>query len=421
MVKFMPKPENDFCEFIELYYNECRKRFPKIEALTGKWRFEDLVPGLSDFDGRFICSNDMTDDDWCSMSFAIGKVHLELCRRYPKWHRILEHLPSIAVTWDEFADESLFLPEYLQWSFYHCSNDKEMEKAQNVLKMHVWDYRDEYYHIKRFLNFYGLYIRDIDPAINLGPYEDKYFLHSRLMHYFTPPIQAAVSIILKDTIKGKKEALRLASNIFSGVTMFGETLGIIDKHYEVPALYVNPGMSALEERLFNALCIVKSKMSESITLTFKNEGEDVLDWKHAIANYNMPVKFTIFDSMKFSRLNKGRLYFYVNTPDNFQNMWLIRNELKRMGIMYRIPYRVCLKLIKEEDVGNPDSFINEFVPHILTVKEAAATLEFSKLTTGTWRIGEEIDTLNKIIDVHDDFFKGLNKVIRAALTNTNQG
>lgn len=72
-ITFEPCPENDFKEFIEIYYAECKGRIPKIEAIAGKWTFEDLIPGMSDFDTRFICSNNMTVDDWCEMSTAVGK------------------------------------------------------------------------------------------------------------------------------------------------------------------------------------------------------------------------------------------------------------------------------------------------------------------------------------------------------------
>ena len=61
----------------------------------GKWMFRDLLPGMSDFDARFIVSDDMTCDDWCRMSTAVGEAHHALCAKYPIWARILEHLPGV--------------------------------------------------------------------------------------------------------------------------------------------------------------------------------------------------------------------------------------------------------------------------------------------------------------------------------------
>ena len=49
--------------------------------------FRDLVPGLSDFDTRFILNDHMTADDWCAMSSAVGEAHLALCEAYPAWAR----------------------------------------------------------------------------------------------------------------------------------------------------------------------------------------------------------------------------------------------------------------------------------------------------------------------------------------------
>ena len=77
---FEPKPKNDFEEFFEFYYAECRDRLPRIAAIAAKWTFADLIPGMSDFDTRFILEDGMTVRDWCEMSTAVGEVHLELAQ-----------------------------------------------------------------------------------------------------------------------------------------------------------------------------------------------------------------------------------------------------------------------------------------------------------------------------------------------------
>ncbi len=55
-----PAPPNDFAEFIETYFGRCRERVPLIEGNAGKWKFEDLIPGLSDFDMRFFVPDDLS-------------------------------------------------------------------------------------------------------------------------------------------------------------------------------------------------------------------------------------------------------------------------------------------------------------------------------------------------------------------------
>lgn len=411
MKSFEPKPENDFMEFIERYYKECRSQSEGIEAIAGKWTFEDIIPGLSDFDTRFICSNDMDVDDWCKMSTAVGKVHLDFCRRFPKWVRLLEHLPGMNLTWNEIRDEYTYYPEYKQWTFYYTSNPALLDRTRKILKKRPWDKKDEYFHLKKFATYYGPYDRNRDPGVNLGRLRNKYLMHSRIMHYFCPPVQSAMSIILKRNIAGKKEAFRLASNVFSKSTIFGQAIDIVNKHYEIPELYIEPVLSEFEDKLFSMIKTIGERLKDEITLIPKNEKENIYEWKQYIEQILISPQLKIFDNSKFSRLMKGRLEFYAKAPGYFENIWLIRNELGRLGEMfYRIPYRTFCKVILNEEIKNPDNIVKQLVPDILTQKEAEATLEFSRLLPGTWEKGTEVETALKVVEVFDDFFKGLNKI-----------
>ena len=93
-----PRPPNFFPEFIHIYYERCRAVCPKLRAIGGKWGPEDLSPGLSDFDTRFLAADDTTAADWTRMSFNVGEVHAQLARNEPRWARILEHTPGINLT-----------------------------------------------------------------------------------------------------------------------------------------------------------------------------------------------------------------------------------------------------------------------------------------------------------------------------------
>ena len=411
MVNFTQKPKNSFPEFIEMYFTECRKKFPKIQAIAGKWNFEDLIPGLSDFDTRFICSDDMTDKDWCNMSTIVGDVHLDLCSRYPEWARIFEHLPGVNPTWNELMSDFSYYPEYHQWSFYQCTDADKLKKAEDVLAAHRWEVRDEYFFLKKFLTFYGPYNRGIDPPVNIGAYENKYPLHSRMMHYFTPPVQAAVSIIRKMPVRGKMEALRLAKEMFPELDIFDEIFSVLNKHYEIAELYMEPGLSLLEERLYSALKVVKERLKDHITLIPESDRDNMKGWKKSLEEVPIPPQLKVFDSSKFSRLFKGRLYFYANAPAHFDNIWLIQNELGRIGNMfYHIPYKIYWEIKYGEKIENPDVIIKKLVPDILTEEEANKTLEFSRLTSGIWEEGKEEETTAKIVNVFDDFFIGLGKI-----------
>ena len=223
-MKFPVKPANEFGEFMDLYYERCKGRIPQIEAIAAKWEFEDLIPGMSDYDARFLYCDEMGVDDWCAASEALGEVHLDICESHARWARILEHLPGINLTWAEFTDESLYYPEYNQWTIYRTANEAKLEEARKYLAGHEWDERDEYFFLKKFLTYFGRYDREIDPAINMGAFEAKYPLHSRFMHYFAPPLQSAVCMILKKVVCGKQESIREAQRLFPELKVLDELI-----------------------------------------------------------------------------------------------------------------------------------------------------------------------------------------------------
>jgi hypothetical protein len=410
---FAAEPENDFMSFIGTYFKECAQRSPKIEAIAGKWRFEDLIPGMSDFDSRFICSDSMTAEDWCEMSQQVGMVHLDLCKKYPQWIRILEHLPGINLTWKELTDDFSYYPEYQQWTFYDTKNTAQHENAQKVLDQHRWEDRDEYYHLKKFFLYYGPYDRNIDPAVNLGAFENKYPLHSRIMHYFDPPVQSAVSVILKKNVKGKKEAFRLAGEIFGDLSpLFKDLLDITDRHYQVQKLYAEPAVREFEKRLEDALDTIFDELKKHMTIVSDGIHKTAAVIKSELVSVKVSARLVIYDNCKFSRLMKGRLYFYANAPEYFDNVWTIRNELKRIGNnFYRVPYATFWKLLTGEEICDPDNIVKKLAPRFISEKEAEAALEFSRLAPGTWEPGKEVQTALKIVDVFDDFFKGLSKIM----------
>ncbi|MDL2258271.1 hypothetical protein LJC42_03805 [Eubacteriales bacterium OttesenSCG-928-K08] len=411
---FTPKPENIFETFLEVYYAECRKKAPQIEAIAGKWKFEDLIPGMSDFDTRFICSNQTTDADWCKMSMAVGMVHLELCREHPEWARILEHLPGVNPTWDEMQQEPYYYPEYRQWSLYRSSNSHDLEKTIRVLDNRPWDLKDEYFFLKKFLSFYGPYNRGIDPAINLGEFENKYPLHSRAMHYFTPPVQAAVSILERRPVKGKLESLQMAQRMFPEIKVFDRIAEMLQVHYELPHLYKDPALGDFEQELQQALDIIWEKLRTAITCVPDAGRMTAQEVKKEINSVPISPLMALFDSSKFCRLFKGRLYFYVNAPAHFDNIWLIQNELSRCGAMfYRSPFQIYWKAVHGQELNDPDEITRRLGQEgILTVQEVQDVLTFSRLTPGTWKDGAEISIAREIECVFDSIFIALSKVKR---------
>lgn len=403
--------EHSFSDFIDVYYTECMNRFSKIEAVAAKWKYEDLIHGLSDCDIRFICSNDMNAEDWCRMSSAIGDVHLELCRRFPYWSRMMEHLPGINLTWNELADDYYYYPEYRQWTFYKSRNHNMLEKTNRYLDNRAWEIRDEYFQLKRFVNFFGQYDRNIDPAINVGEYEFKYPLHSRFMHYFIPAIQSAVSIMLKRNIKGKLESLQLTGQLFPKMEIIHEIQHAIQCHYDIPELYNPTLLPALDNKMFDALQIISNELGKHVTVIPDPWRFEPLKWKKSLLEYAVAPQMVIFDHVKFSRLFKGRLHFYVHAPAHFASTWLIRNELKRCRDMfYRVPYTKYWEVLSGEKSEDVAAILSALHGTLLTKEEVEAALQFSQHTASNCQAGNEKAVAEKIEVIFDLVYTGLHRM-----------
>lgn len=414
-MRFAPRPENDFRRFYELYYAECRRRVPGIQAIAAKWRFEDLIPGLSDYDTRFIVADGMTVRDWCDMSTAVGEVHLDLCRRHPHWARNLEHLPGINLTWAELTDPAMYYPEYPQWTFYNTENPARLAAAQNYLAGRPWSLEDRVFHLKKFCLYHGRYDRKIDPAVNLHEFESKYPLHSRFMHYFCPPLQSALCLLLGRPVAGKMETVRLACEMFPGVPVFGEMCDAVERHYEIPELYVEPELSRLEDRLEAALEMLRGRLAPVIGDIVPGAADkSVAQWKAELNRAPVSPVMKIFDASRFSRLMKGRLRFYAHAPaGHFDSLWLIENELRRLGRnFFAIPFGTFWEAATGGKVADPATIVPRLVPDLLTPEEAHATLEFARLTPGHWAPGTQKQVAIEIAAVFDGFFHALNKVAR---------
>jgi len=408
---FAPKPENDFAQYISRYYEDSRSRFPGIEAVAGKWMFRDLVPGMSDFDTRFIVRDGMTTEDWCRMSTAVGEVHLALCQKYRCWIRNLEHLPGVNLTWSELTSEETYYPEFHQWSFYNFENPGKVSAALAWLANRPWDDKDEYFHLKKFCNYFGRYNRTIDPPINLGVHENKYPLHSRVMHYFTPAVQAAVSLLERQSIAGKFDALEIARRHFPDLSCWGVINEILHANYELHRWYREPLLSDLEERLETALQVIALKLRTSIRLVPDKVGADVNAWKKYLQGMPVDPTVIILDSARFSRLMKGRLRFYAQAPPHFDSSWLIGHELRRIGRdFFQTPFTIFWKIRTGESITDATGVLDRLRGDLLTSTQAAAAKEFSRLTATPCESGREKQVAMAVADVFDDFFKALAKI-----------
>jgi len=412
-VKFTPRPTNDFPEFIRTYYERCKAKVPQIEVIVGKWNFEDLIPGMSDFDTRFILTDDMRPQDWCDMSEAVGEVHLAMCNEFPRWARILEHLPGVNMTWEELKSEETYFPECHQWSAYFGKKET-FETTIAQLKKRGFTRKDEFFHLKKFFLYYGPYKRGIDPAINLGPYENKYPLHSRIMHYFNPPLQSAISVIRRNWVRGKREAFRLAREIFPKPDFIDYLLDIIDRHYEVEQLYREPNLSKLEERLFSYLKQVFRQLREKITIVQVEDRDNPAEYREKLNGIVIDPCVQIFDSVKFSRLMKGRLQFYTRAPKHFDTKWLIQNELSRIGrSFFATPFTIYWRAFGSGENLSPLGVAERLTGEIFTQEDFSFIKRFSDLTMHGYQEGEEVEIARQIAEVMDGFYLALDKLVQA--------
>mgnify|MGYP001821098898 CR=1 FL=1 len=292
-MKLEPKPANDFHEFIDAYHERCRAVVPEIEGVAGKWLFEDLIPGLSDFDTRLIFSNSVQAEDWFRISSEIGKVHHDLVREFPHWARNLEHLPGVNLTWEELADPNCYYPEFSQWTFYRCPVER-LPIIRGLQAGRAWNEQDELIHWKKIALFYGPYDRAIDPPINLGRFRSKYALHSRLLHYFAPPVHSAVCLKRKVSSPGKLEARRAAGELFRVPEIIETVFAIIDSHYEVERYYREQEMDELERRLLDCLVTVVEALGKETSLfdcPFPSDPQQLGD---AVKRTPTPVSYSVF-------------------------------------------------------------------------------------------------------------------------------
>ena len=410
-MKFAPRPENDFAHYIDTYFRECRCRFDAIQAIAGKWMFRDLIPGMSDFDTRFIVRDGMSVDDWCAMSTAVGEAHLYLCEKHPCWARNLEHLPGINLTWTELTSERSYYPEYQQWTYYHSDDPQRLGDAMRGFSQRPWDVKDEYFHLKKFCLYYGRYDRTIDVPVNLGIHENKYPLHSRVMHYFSPPVMSAVCILEKQNMPGKFDAFDMAAQLFPDLECWDIIREILHAGYEIPKWYAEPQLVKFEDAMEDALAEIAKALREVVTLIPPEAGLDIGQWKKHLSSVPMDPALVIFDNAKFSRLMKGRLRFYANAPRHFDAEYLIENELKRINTnFFRAPFRVFWKIRSQESVENPVDILDNLKGDVLSDAEVRAAREFDKLTGPGWQERDRPQTALAIADIFDDFFSALTKI-----------
>jgi hypothetical protein len=392
-----------------MYYDRCRALLPQIAAIAAKWTFEDLIPGLSDFDVRLIFSDPMDVRQWIIASEAVGRVHTEMCREFPEWARNLEHLPGVNLTVDEIRNPLFFYPEFQQWTFYD-GKPEIIAKIQGALRQISWSSRDELYHLKKFAAFCGPYNREIDQPINLGRFEGKYPLHSRYMHYFAPPVQAVMSLLHRRNIPGKLEALRMARLQLPNPHVIDCLFETLERHYEVPQDYQEPRLSQLERELEAYLQDAWAALEGHVTLVKHDAGNGCGEIRKKVTAVKGEPIPAFFECAKFGRLLKGRLQFYAQTIPHFDSAWLIRNELGRAAANF---YHKPLSIYGQVRYGGQWSaaqVLERLRGKTLTDMECRDVMAFAHLAAQPIPVGEERKRSQQAADGYDSVLTCLEKL-----------
>jgi len=399
-VKFEPRPANDFEHFIDTYFARCSAVCPKLRGIAGKWTFEDLLPGLSDFDTRLIFADDVTVPEWAEMSIAVGQVHADLAVECPQWARILEHLPGLNLTHAEMIDPVTYYPEFQQWTFYR-GDDGVLNSIRKFLAGKTWGARDELFFLKKLAVYYGPYLRGIDPAVNLGKWESKYPLHSRFMHYFTPPVQSAVSIVKRQGVAGKFAALRAARELFPRPEVIDMILDAVDRHYETPEYYREPKLTEIERELEDYLRDVYATLANHVTLIEVTPPDTPARLRTRVGAVPVDPAEQFFEGAKFSRFMKGRLLFYSTDIAWFETTWLIRNELGRIvANFYEKPLKT-FGLVRLGQEMSPEAVLDRVRGDLLPADVCDTAKQFASLAGAPIPDGAEKQRAREVADVFE--------------------
>ena len=288
----------------------------KYLALTAKWQVEDLVPGLSDIDFRVVLADSAGVEDWIVVDKACGQIHSRLARKYKRWWRILEHTPGCGLTCRQMRHPYWYCSEYHTWQVCH-GEPGPIQALQREYATKDWQIRDELYHLGKFLYYYSPYQQGIDPPINLGDYVDKYDMHSRCWHYFTPAMLSAAALLRKKPFPGKRTALGWLIKQFPQKDVFKKILHMVDRLYDVPENDERTLRDEFDLEMFAAFKEMRELVRRNLKFISWPENLDEKAMKQRLADDFSREKsiLSLTDSVRFARIRLGRYLFFLDAPE----------------------------------------------------------------------------------------------------------
>ena len=411
----LPFGQEEFDRFCEDYYRPIVSSHPHIETVVSKWPRETLIPDFSDFDGRLIASDDIDRSTWPAVDDLCGRIHRDLIVRHPEWLRILEHTPGIAITWSEIYDEALYQPETHHWGFF-LGNEEEFMRLRNWLDSREWEERDEYYYLNRFFYYYSPYIHGIDPPTNMGNLADRYAVHSRILHYCVPALQAALSLIRKKPVRGKMETIAGWMELRPSDGIFEDFITKIRCRYRCEEAEDDAKMLRLEEECWKRLQIAMAELPAVVDVIDMKDGAGFEAWKERLATFPENPLMTIFNGVRFARIRKGRYWCYLNVPDHFDVSWLIPNEFTWLRRWFTESIFRCYGRLKcGEDRATLETVLEAMQPDVTDAEGAAAVREVFRIAFADCPKGSEGEPLRTVMDVFPRYEGVLESLLEDSL------
>lgn len=401
----------DFFELLNWFGDRWSKAFPPFALLTCKWRPEDLIPGLSDVDTRIICE-DITPQDWIRLDELVGEAQLEVMRTRPEWARKLEHTPGIACTRSELLDDALYQPETRTWEYYW--GDRQLfNQVRDRIQRRTWSDVDEYYFLaSRFVPWCTPYNREIDPPINIPRnILPKYALHSRLMHYFVPCVQAALAVINRDTLTGKREAIYRLAQLYPDEPVLHEAIHLLDVNYEVPWLEEESAWYAFEARCWDFIRKITPDVLAAVTIVDLGADLSMDNLRRRLKEFPGQPMMTLFNSLRFSRIRKSRWLCYLNAPDFFETEHAAFWEVKWLAGPFTSNIFDAYSQLKWGQRGLAlDEMLGRMVGEVLDKHDEKVVRQVFATASGKPTPAEALARLRPTAEVYPDYYLILERM-----------
>ena len=405
----------DFLDLTTWFGERWHAAFPAFTLLTCKWRPEDLIPGLSDIDARIIC-NDVKPEDWVRLDEIVSRTHLEVTQAHPEWARKLEHLPGVCATMSELFAADLYEPELRDWDYYWGDRD-QFNALKQMVAARSWGRSDEYYYLaKRFVPWCTPYNRAIDPPINIPTaLLPKYALHSRVMHYFVPCIKAALAVINRDSVTGKREALYRWSQLRPDVSVLRESIDLLDCHYEVPWLEDEQAWYAFEDRLWAFIREITPRVLDAVTIVDLGAERTVDHLRRALRAFHGEPLMALFDAVRFSRIRAGRWRFYLNAPAHFDPGQIYVWEMRWLQGVFTSGCFEAYSQWRWGEAGLPlEEILSRLTPTLLDAQSTDVVRRVFSAAAGPATAPDAGARLAAIVDIYGDYYLVLERLLADA-------